>query len=358
MKELGDWGDFSDMHVVICDDSLTNVMILSKLVETQGVKNIHGFTDPRKLLPHLREHAKTVDLLLLDLEMPHMTGFEVIQTLQAEASAVLSFPILVITGLQDKEIRHQALQGGANDFLNKPFDQVEVVLRVRNLLRVQRAFCFQATLAQRMEIEVERRTEELNRAVETLVHRMALAGEMRDNETGMHVARVSRYSRILSEGMGLPPELCFMIEKAAPLHDIGKIGIPDSILHKNGRLTDDERLVINTHAARGAKLLDDHDSVLMQLAMSIAATHHEKWDGSGYPRGLKGEAIPVEGRIVAVSDVFDALTTARPYKRAWPVEEAVAFIRNNAGTHFCPAVVAAFVGGIDEIVAVMTGLRD
>ncbi|WP_054774137.1 response regulator [Methylogaea oryzae] len=272
--------EFAEAHVVLCDDSITNVMILSKLVESEGISDIHSFTDPRKLLPHLREHEKAIDLLILDVEMPHITGLEVMRTLRADIGDRISFPIVVITGLQDQEIRHQALLAGANDFINKPFDQVEVVLRVKNLLRVRRAFRLQASLAQHLETEVERRTAELNQAVETLVHRMALAGEMRDNETGQHVARVGRYSRLLAEGIGLPPDLCFMIEKAAPLHDIGKIGIPDSILHKNGGLDEEERRTMDLHTQKGAELLGDHDSLLIQMAASIAANHHEKWDAA------------------------------------------------------------------------------
>jgi putative two-component system response regulator len=354
---MGKADELTQAHVAICDDSITNVMILSKLVETVGMGNIHSFTDPRRLLSHIGEHHKAIDLLILDIEMPHMNGLEVMERLQQGGRGGAFFPILVITGLQEREVRHQALLGGANDFINKPFDQEEVTLRVKNLLRLQQALRLRSSLAQHLESEVQRRTQALNRAVESLVHCMALAGEMRDNETGLHVTRVGRYSRLLAEGMGLPPELCFMIEKAAPLHDIGKIGIPDSILHKNGRLDETERLAMNQHTSKGAELLAGHDSTLIQLAAGIAASHHEKWDGSGYPRGLKGESIPIEGRIVAVADVFDALTTARPYKEPWPAEQAVGFIREHAGSHFDPGVVQAFSARCDEILSIMEGLR-
>lgn len=350
--------DIADARVVICDDSITNVMILAKLVETEGVKEVYQFTDPRKLLDHLDRHARDTDLLILDIEMPHLSGFQVMRHLREQQRGAAVFPILVITGLQDKETRHQALLDGANDFLSKPIDQTEVVLRVRNLLRVQRALRLREELAQRMELEVERRTRELNQAVDTLVNRLALAGEMRDNETGLHVARVGRYSRLLAEGLGLPPELCFMLEKTAPLHDLGKIGIPDSILHKQGRLDDTERRIMDTHTLKGAELLGEHDSMLIQMAASIARSHHEKWDGSGYPSGLKGESIPIEGRIVAVSDVFDALTSSRPYKDAWPLEQAVAFLEERSGHHFDPSVVRVFVERLDDMVAVMESMRD
>lgn len=349
--------DLAESRVVICDDSITNVMILSKLVESEGIGQVQAFTDPRKLLAHILEHRDKVDLLILDIEMPHMTGIEVMRAIREQIRQV-GFSILVLTGLQDKETRHAVLGEGANDFLNKPFDQTEMVLRIRNLLRVQRALRLQSTLAQRLETEVERRTNELSNAVEALVYRLALVGDMRDSDTGLHVARVGRYSRILAEGMDLPPELCFMIEKAAPLHDIGKVGIPDQILHKAGRLDDDERCIINTHAEKGASVLGEHDSMLIQMAASIALSHHERWDGSGYPHKLRGESIPVEGRIVAVSDVFDALTTRRPYKEAWPIEQATEFIGQNAGTHFDPVVVSAFFRRYDDIIAVMKELSD
>lgn len=350
--------DFADAQVVICDDSITNVMILTKLVEAENVGQIHSFTDPRKLLAHLTAHARSTDLLLLDIEMPYLSGFDIMRILRNELRGAANFPVLIITGLQDKETRHHALLDGANDFLSKPFDPTEVELRVRNLLRVQRALRLQEDLAHRMEQEVERRTRELNEAVDTLVHRLALAGEMRDNETGLHVARVGRYSRLLADGLGLPPELCFMIEKTAPLHDIGKIGIPDSILHKRGELDGDERRIMNTHTEKGAELLGEHDSMLIQMAASIARSHHERWDGSGYPLGLRGESIPIEGRIVAVSDVFDALTTKRPYKDPWPVERAVEYMRANAGSHFDPSVVRVLVERLEDMVAAMAALQD
>jgi len=355
--------DFADAHVVICDDSITNVMILSKLVEEQGITHIKSFTDPRKAVTYLQESRNEVSLLILDIEMPHLNGFDVMRQIMPEGRAAdlpspFAFPILVITGLQETETRHRALEAGASDFLNKPIDQIEVGLRVRNMLRVERAYRLQATLAQRMEKEVVRRTEQLNDAVDTLVNRLALAGELRDNETGLHVMRVGRYSRLLAEDLGLPMELCFMIEKAAPLHDLGKIGIPDSILHKQGALDAAERAEMNTHTDKGAALLGDHDSLLIQMAAAIAASHHEKWDGTGYPHGLARESIPVEARIVAVADVFDALTMLRPYKEPWPTDKVFAYFRERAGTEFDPLVVDSLLRQRDAFIGVMQGMRD
>jgi response regulator RpfG family c-di-GMP phosphodiesterase len=187
---------------------------------------------------------------------------------------------------------------------------------------------------------------------------MALVGEMRDNETGLHVARVGRYSRILAEEIGLPGELCFMIEKAAPLHDIGKIGIPDRILHKKGQLDEAEREEMNLHTQKGAELLGEHDSMLIQMAATIAYSHHERWDGEGYPRKLKGESIPIEGRIVTVADVFDALTTQRPYKDSWSIEAAFDFLKKGSGSQFDPKVVHALIQRRHEIEKTMVELRD
>lgn len=350
----------SDSSVAICDDSITNVMIMSKLIESEGIKNIHSFTDPRKIVPFLKERKGDIDLLVLDIEMPHMTGFEILDAIAAEFPGQRPFSILIITGAQDRQICHDALVAGANDFVNKPFDQLEVILRVRNLLSVQCALKAQTRLAEHFEKEVEKRTDELDKANNLLVHLLALAGELRDNETGKHVVRVGRYSRILAEGIGLPPELCFLIEKAAPLHDIGKIGIPDSILHKNGRLDEAERETMNSHTAMGLRLLGEYgqDSMLIQMAASIALNHHEHWDGTGYPRGMRGESIPIEGRIASIADVFDALTTRRPYKELWSIEKAEAFLRENAGKQFDPTLVDVFVANIERFAQVMKELSD
>lgn len=352
--------DLSDSSVAICDDSITNVMILSKLVENEGIKDVHAFTDPRRVIPFLKERNWELDLLILDIEMPHMTGFDIMNAIAAEFPEQNPFSILVITGVEDTEVRTHALTAGANDFLKKPFDQVEVVLRVRNLLKVQRALNVQTRVAEHLEAEVKKRTSELDKANDLLVHLLALAGEMRDNETGKHVARVGCYSRILAEGIGLPAELCYLIEKAAPLHDIGKVGIPDVILHKNGRLDAQEREIMDSHTTKGLQLLGEygHDSMLIQMAASIALSHHERWNGTGYPRKLKGEAIPVEGRIVAIADVFDALTTRRPYKEPWPIEKASAFLQEHAGEYFDPALVNIFTAHMEQFARVMRELSD
>ncbi len=354
-----DINDFSDSQVVLCDDDITNVMILTKLAEVEGVKHIQGFSDPRKVLPFIQERGGDIDLLILDLEMPYMSGFDVLKSIGQEVPDH-TFPILIITGHQEKEMRHRALQEGANDFLVKPFDPVEVTLRIRNLLNVNNALKIQTRYAKELELQVQHRTEELSKANDMLVHILALAGEMRDGETGKHVARVGRYSRILAEGAGLPPDLCYMIERAAPLHDVGKIGIPDGILLKQGRLIESERKIMDSHTTKGLELLGEYasDSLLLQMAASIALHHHEKWNGTGYPRQIKGESIPIEGRIASISDVFDALTTLRPYKEPWSVERAVEYLQEEAGKSFDPNLVHIFIDKMDQVKAIRKELMD
>ncbi|MBF0256181.1 MAG: response regulator [Gammaproteobacteria bacterium] len=355
-----DFLELSQTRVAICDDSPTNVAILSKLVESEGVKSIESFTDPRLLLSYLRRLKGDIDLLILDIAMPHLDGFQVMQQIRADFGTELGFAILVITGLNSRETRNQALQSGANDFLDKPFDPLEVTLRVRNLLRVQRSIKAQVSYAQVLEQEVEKRTQELNMASEKLVYLLALAGEMRDMETGKHVLRVGRLSRLLAEGAGLPETLCYMVEKAAPLHDVGKIGIPDRILHKDGPLDQAERQEMDTHTEKGLKLIGAYadGSQLLQMAARIAHSHHERWDGKGYPRGLRGRSIPLEGRIVALADVFDALTSRRPYKEPWPIERVKSFIHEQAGSHFDPELAQYLLDQFDRFLEVMEELAD
>ncbi len=345
----------SDFKILICDDSVTNVMILSKLCESEGFDKVETLTDPRKVMPTMEQ--SDFDLLLLDIEMPHMNGFEVMSRVR-EKHGKESLPILILTGLQDIEVRNRALSEGASDFVNKPFDQTEVLLRVKNLITVRQDYKLQKNLNHELELKVSKRTEELNRATETLIHRLALAGELRDNETGQHVVRVGEYARLLAEEVGLPEDISFMINKAAPLHDIGKIGIPDSILLKPDQLDESERNIMNSHTLMGSNLLGDHDSLLIQLAASIAKSHHEKWDGSGYPNKLSGESIPIEGRITSISDVFDALTTERPYKQAWAIEEALEHLQAEAGKSFDPTLVQLFIDNIEKVKAIHQAYKD
>ena len=345
----------SDFKILICDDAVTNVMVLSKLCESEGFTNVEAVTDPRKVMPIIEE--KGIDLLLLDIEMPHLNGFDVMQQVREKFSDE-HLAILILTGLQDVETRNRALSEGASDFLNKPFDQTEVILRIQNLTKIRHAYKMQESLTEELEVKVQQRTDELMAATETLLHRLAYAGELRDMDTSQHVIRVGEYAQLLAEKVGLPSDISYMIKKAAPMHDIGKIGISDGILLKPDKLTEEEREEMCKHAEFGAKLLGDHDSLLIQLAASIAHSHHEKWDGSGYPNKLSGESIPIEGRITAISDVFDALTSKRPYKKEWSVEEALDLLKSESGKSFDPTLIDIFIQNIDKVLEIKSDYSD
>ncbi len=349
--------NLNNSKIIICDDTITNVMLLSALLESEGFTNVHFTTKPEELIKLVRKEHD-YDLLLLDIEMPVLDGFQVMEELLGNKLVDEYFPILILTGRQDAATRNRALSAGAADFINKPFGQTEVVLRVRNLLKVRAAYRMQSNLAHVLEKKVEERTRQLSEATDSLVRRLARAGELRDNETGFHVIRVGKYAQVLAKAYGLSDEVTFLIERAAPLHDLGKIGIPDNILLKPGRLNEEERIQMNEHTTLGAELLCDHDSPLMKLAASIALTHHERWDGTGYPNKLKGEVIPVEGRITAICDVFDALVTVRPYKDAWSIEKAVYELGSSAGTHFDPDLVRMFVENLEAIMRIRDEYND
>jgi putative two-component system response regulator len=274
--------------------------------------------------------------------MPQIDGFELMELLATTTGERRSIAFLVLTADATEETKRRALSMGARDFLTKPLDRVELLLRVRNVLQVEelqdRLFEHNANL----EDEVAERTRDLDQARLEILKRLALAAEFRDDDTQEHAWRIGRTSALLAIGLGLPDRELELIGRAAPLHDIGKVGIPDAILLKPGKLTAAEYETIKTHATIGAEILSGSRSPLLVMAEEIALTHHERWDGQGYPGGIRGEQIALPGRIVAVADVFDALTHERPYKRAWPVPEALAEILREAGRHFDPQVVQVF----------------
>lgn len=341
--------ELRNSKVLICDDSTTNVLLLKALLEAEGLEQVVTQTDPRQVLPCLQSQGD-VDLLLLDLEMPHMHGFDVMRAIrEMKSGQVGMMPILVITGSAAKDAKTRALELGATDFVHKPFDQSEVSLRVRNLLRMRWGYVRQVHISEELERKVQARTHELTRATDAFVRKLAQVCEMRDIETGKHIARVGRMARMLAEACGMPDTICFMIERAAPLHDVGKIGIPDEILLKPGKLTEDEYAHMKQHASIGQSILNEHDSLLVQMAATIATSHHERWDGTGYPEGLRGESIPIEGRITAICDVFDALMSQRPYKNPWSEQDAVEYLVSQSGHHFDPNLVDLFVQHIDDV---------
>lgn len=339
----------SRARILAIDDEPANLKLLDKMLRSHGYEKVVLIDDPRRVVEVYKEAPP--DLILLDLNMPEMDGFEVIRTLK-ELNDPLLPPIIVLTAQQGRPYMLQALTEGARDFVTKPFDRVELLMRVRNLLdahRSQRLLHDQNVVLEDM---VKLRTEALHATRLQIIRRLGQAAEYRDNETGFHILRMSQISAILARELGWTPAGCDLILNASPMHDIGKIGIPDAILLKPGKFEPNEWEIMKTHAVIGGKLLDGDNSELLVTARMIALTHHERWDGHGYPNGLAGESIPQAGRIVAVADVFDALTSARPYKRPWPVADAVAYINENAGKQFDPRVVDAFNRALDEIIAV------
>jgi len=264
----------------------------------------------------------------------------------------------MITALEDRAIRYQALEAGATDFLTKPVDHTECRARCRNLLTLRQQQLTIKDRASWLEDQVDKATQEIRtRELETLL-RLAKAGEYRDEETGGHILRMANFSRLIAERLGLSKDDCHVIETAAPMHDIGKIGIPDGVLLKPGKLDADEFRTMQTHARIGYEILKDSPSKYLQMGAVIAYGHHEKFDGKGYPNGLVGEAIPLPARIVAVADVFDALTSKRPYKRAWSVQDAVEYLQTEQGRHFDPACVQAFLTQLDKVLHIRQQLQD
>lgn len=326
---------------LIVDDELANVMVLEQLLEQWGCTRVRSTTDPcaaREIVTGWQP-----DIVLLDLHMPVMDGYQVMEQLRQLVAIDDYLPVLVLTADTTPGTRRKALEHGASDFLAKPFDKVELALRCSNLLKMRNLHSRLKNQNVVLEERVAQRTQDLKQTQIGTLECLAAAAEYRDDDTGQHTRRVGDMAARLAVQLGLPERLVVEIGQAAPLHDVGKIGVSDTILLKPGKLTPDEFALMKHHAAIGEGILSRHQTRLLQLAASIAVTHHERWDGTGYPMGLKGEDIPIEGRIVAVTDVFDALTNERPYKKAWPVAEAIAEIQKQSGAQFDPAVVDAFL---------------
>lgn len=311
------------------------------------------------------------DLILLDLNLPRMDGFEVARRLK-QADPTKMVPIVVISSFSEVENRVRALEAGADDFLSKPIDQIELRVRVQSLLKVKMYNDHMVVYQKTLETEVDKRTRELSQALEELkramdkikavsldtTFRLAQAVESRDGVTGIHIRRIGYYSAAIARAMGLPPQDVELSLYAAPMHDIGKIGVPDRILLKPGPLDAEEWKTMKQHTVIGGRILSNSDSNVIQMAELIALTHHEKWDGSGYPAGLKGPQIPLWGRISAIVDVFDALTNDRPYKKAFTIDESLGILKKSTGTHFDPDVAEAFFSIQDEILSIFRGNKD
>ena len=347
--------------ILVVDDQFQNVELLEAYLVPQGyaiVKAANG----KEALEQLASHP--IDLILLDVMMPGMDGFEVARKVRQDGTHKL-LPIILVTALQDTEDRVKGIEAGCDDFLSKPFDQDELLARVHSLLKVKSYNDLLANYRTELEAEVAQQTAELKRAFERIkaasmetILRLSIAAEFKDAGTGEHIKRMSYYAAAIARQMGLDENTIEGILYAAPMHDIGKVGIPDRILTKPGKLDPDEWEIMKKHPLIGAKILAGSDVEFIQLAETIAHYHQEKWDGSGYPEHLKGTQIPLTSRIVSIADVFDALTSKRPYKEAFTTEVSLDIIREGRGSHFDPDVVDAFFAIQDEILAIKSQHMD
>jgi putative two-component system response regulator len=363
--------------LMVVDDEPTNVKLVQRFLELDGYERFVTTTDSRRAVQMAREERP--DCILLDLMMPHVSGLEILDQLRADPELAL-IPVIFLTAVTDGNTRRDALERGATDFLNKPIDPYELAPRVANVVAAK---AFQDQLlghSRDLEQAVRERTVDLERAHREVAYCLARAAEYRDNDTGFHVLRVGRYARLIAEELGMTGDQLDLIEHAAQLHDVGKIGVPDAVLLKPDRLTeeefllmkkhcgfgkrilrqasDDEEIQLRSHSEVGAKILDGAASPLLVLARKIALSHHEWWNGAGYPLGLRGEDIPLEGRITAVADVFDALSSKRCYKDAMPVDECFEIMERESGTHFDPKVFAAFLNRRKQVVEVQLRYAD
>jgi putative two-component system response regulator len=340
------------VRVLIVDDSRSSLAMIASIVKEASSADVTSCLRPIEALGLCE--ATQFDLILVDHVMPDMDGVEFTGRLRAREAYRL-VPIIMVTSNIDRETRIEAIRAGATDFVNKPFDPTELQARVANLLTLRAAQVNLADRANWLAREVERATSHLLAREEEVIWRLARAIEYRDGDTGEHVSRVAQVSQLIAQGIGLSAQRCRTIYLAAPLHDIGKIAIADAILGKPGKLTPEEFKIMREHVTIGARILEGGSSDLIRTAELIAQSHHERWDGKGYPDQLSGTDIPVEARVVAIADIFDALCSERPYKQAWPIEKAYAEIIACSGTHFDPACVDAFRAVWPEIQAIMQG---
>lgn len=344
-----------EQTIFVVDDERVNLKLLDKILTSAGYTNLVLISDPRQVLPAYRQYRPS--LILLDLNMPDIDGYQVMAELAGLADPLLP-PIVILTAQNQQEYLLKALAAGARDFISKPFDRRELLMRVRNFLDAHVAHKLVRNQKDHLEVLVGQRTRELQETRLEIIRRLGHAAEYRDEETGNHIIRMSKMCALLAGKAGWPEPQCDLILHASPMHDIGKIGIPDAILLKPGKLNEKEWHTMKTHAEIGARLLEGNNSDLLVMAREIAITHHEKWDGTGYPQGLKGSDIPISGRIAALADVFDALTSVRPYKQAWPLAHAVQLIRDNRGRHFDPELAELFLEDVDSFVAIKNAYLD
>jgi two-component system response regulator RpfG len=333
--------------VVIVDDLFSSRLLLAEIVrQIDGKLNLELFDTPSRALEFCRSNR--VDMILTDYKLPEFDGVQLVRQLRALPHCV-DVPIVVITVVDDRRVRYEALEAGATDFLIKPLDEHETRARCANLLELRRHKIVLSDQARVLQYQVDKSVAEIHeRELETL-SKLAKAGEFRDRTTGNHLTRMAKYSALIGTNLGLAAETVHVMEFAAPMHDIGKIGIPDAILLKGGPLTPEEDLVMKSHPRIGYDILKGSPSKYLAMGAIIALGHHEKYDGSGYPTGMHGEDIPIVARIVAAADVFDALVSERPYKHAWTVDDGLAYLLSQRGKHFDANVVDAFLANKDRV---------
>lgn len=342
-------------QVLLVDDDLFGVMMLNELIEgfSEAAKICH--TDPAEALRWAA--ANPVDVVITDYDMPGMDGIELTKALR-RIPATADIPVIMITAIEDPGVRLSALAAGANDFITKPFDAAEVKARVRNMLALRAG---QKSIAQRAEglsAEVAAAVRAITAREQETILRLARAAEYRDADTADHLRRIAEYTALIARDLVMPSNFQEAIYLVAPMHDIGKIGIPDYIMRKPTLLEPSEFAVMQTHTTIGHQILEGSTSELLQLAAEIALTHHERWDGSGYPHGIRGEQIPPAGRIVAVADVFDALASARAYKQAWDTAAAFDYLEKHRGLHFDPRCVDVFIEARAEVLDIKQRFED
>jgi putative two-component system response regulator len=346
------------MDVVILDDDPSSLLLLESHVAALGGCRALTFTCPHESLEWCS--ASDPDLIIVDYVMPQMNGVEFTRRFRS-MSGKAQTPMVMVTGSNERELRHLALATGINDFLSKPVDRVELTARMRNMLALRSS---QKDLARRAQLLAEEAQKSAKAALEIAKREretllcLGLAAERRDPETHEHIIRMSNYSRVIAESLGLGTERAELLLLASPLHDVGKLGVPDKILLKPGPLTPEEFEIMKQHTVWGAEILGHGKSPILQAGAEIALSHHEKFDGSGYPNALRGSDIPLNGRIVAVADAFDALVSERPYKKAWKLDAALAYLRKCAGNHFDPQCVDAFFDRLPEILHIRARHQD
>ncbi len=342
--------------VLILDDQSISRMILEELIHSiDDALHVVSFSNPIEALEWAKKNSH--DLVITDYKMPNMDGVEFTHWFRQIPSCT-DIPVVIITCVDDKTVRYRALEAGATDFLSKPIDHYECRARCRNLLQLHQQQQIIKDRAHWLEQEVFAKTHELQQREKETLLRLAKAGEYRDEDTGNHVIRMAEYACQIGEELGLDQETCEIIRHAAPMHDIGKIGIPDQILLKRGKLTNQEWITMKTHTKIGHDILHGSPSHFLKSGAIIALGHHERFDGNGYPYGVAGTEIPVEARVAAVADVFDALQSERPYKKPWSIERTLEYMRQERGKHFDPECIDAFFNRLDQILSIRNQFSD